>query len=478
MIKRTAILLMTAALPGLASAEDVFIRIEAKRGTDEALAAAAQWQQRVGDLPAVIFPLGATWTGIGLGPLPREDAEARMTALKTARTIPADSLLTPAAEVQATPLAPGSADQTATGSADSAPDAAASSTAGITPPDPIDVAPAGPDHFIRLEAFQNRAEADTALAKWRETVPEAGLWQMPNGWFGVAVGPLDEAAANQWLGALKAGGAIPEDSLIATGSEMGTSAVSGTVPEWPANPEKLPEMPPLAEVQDLLKWAGFYEGEIDGQSGPQTRAAIAAAVASQREAADTALALLKLEESRTAWRNEMGLSTLEDDYTGLSLLAPMTRLQHDRNERALSIYGPADNSGAAMILFSAPGGQQEMLDMTGLVTALGWVPAPVRDIRKGAATLTGRNDTHIGRAEARVAEGQVEGWVLIWPVEDEANAPRIASEIEKSFTRAMPTKSERDAEAAANAPMDETPAPDAATDAAPATVPAQTPASN
>ena len=45
--------------------------------TTAALTAAAEWQTRVGDIPAVIFPVGATWTAIGLGPLPREEAEAR-----------------------------------------------------------------------------------------------------------------------------------------------------------------------------------------------------------------------------------------------------------------------------------------------------------------------------------------------------------------------------------------------------------------
>ena len=158
-----------------------------------------------------------------------------------------------------------------------------------------------------------------------------------------------------------------------------------------------------------------------------------------------------LADAREAWRAEMGLAPLTDDYTGLSLTAPMQRLAHERTERALSIYGPKDESGAALILFSQPGGQQEMLDMMGLVTALGWVPAPERVTAKGKATLSGRNQTHIGRAEARVADGQVEGWVLIWPVEDAANAPRVAAEIRDSFTRAMPTRAVRDAEAAAAA---------------------------
>lgn len=448
-MKPLAILLLSAAFTAPAFAEDVFIRVEAKRGTEAATEAAASWQARVTDIPAVIFPVGSTWTAIGFGPLPRETAEARMAAMKQARTIPADSLLTPAEGIEATALPNIRADQTGAASVAENPSDGAS-TAGVSAPvaqpDPIIVEPPSPDRFIRLEAFQDRGEADAALAKWRETVPESGLWEMPNGWFAIAAGPLSEAAGEQWLAALKNGKAIPDDSMITPEAEMGRNVTPGTTPEWPENPEKLPEMPGIAEIQELLAWAGFYDGEVDGQSGPKTRAAIAAEVASQRQTADPALAMLKLQERRDAWRQQMGLEELLDDHTGLSLIAPAKMIQHERNDRSLSIYGPKDESGAALILFSTPGGQQEMEDLAGLVTALGWVPAPNRQIKKGSAVLNGRNDTHIGRSESRVADGHVEGWVLIWPVEDAENAPRLANEIAKSFTRSQPSAAERSAE--------------------------------
>lgn len=457
MMKPLAILLLSAALPGLAWAEDVFIRVEAKRGTEAALAAATDWQARVTAIPAVTFPLSATWTAIGFGPLPREAAEAQMAALKAARTIPADSLLTPAEGIAATPVPNTGADQTGAASVvETAPGATGASTAGVTAPaEPIVVeppAPPTPDRFLRLEAFQDRAEADAAMTKWRETIPEAGLWAMPNGWFAIAVGPLGEAAANEWLPVLKAGKAIPDDAMIAPEAEMGSNAAPGTAPDWgSAAPADAPEMPDLAEVQELLIWAGFYDGEIDGKTGPKTRAAIAAATAAQRATPDQAQAMIDLRAARDAWRAEMGLAMLNDDHTGLSLTAPTGLIQHERNDRALSIYGPKDESGAALILFSAPGGQQEMLDLTGLVTALGWVPAPDRQISKGRAVLNGRNETHIGHSESRVVDGQVEGWVLIWPVADAQNAPRIAAEITDSFTRSQPSAADRAAAAATEA---------------------------
>ncbi|WBU57647.1 peptidoglycan-binding domain-containing protein [Paracoccus sediminicola] len=452
-MKPIVLLALGTALPGMALAEDVFIRVEAKRGAQAVQQAAASWQSRVADLPVVTFPVGQSWTAIAFGPLPREEAEAQMAALKEARTIPSDSLLSPAEGLPATPFDASAVSADTAAAQDDRPQgenaangASDASTAGVVPapaPEPIQPEPPSPDHYLRLEAFQDRSEADAALNRWRETLPEAGLWEMPNGWFTVAIGPFSEQGAGQWLAALRGGGTIPEDSLVEAVAEMGRTVVEGSEPGWPLAPENPPEMPPMAEVQKALSWAGFYDGAIDGQSGPKTRAAIAAELGAQRETPDAATAMLKLMERRDAWRAEMGLTTLDDDYTGLSVTAPMERLTHDRDERALSIYGPKDESGAALILFSQPGGQQEMEDLAGLVTALGWVPSPEREIGNGTARLSGRNETHIGRSESRIAEGRVEGWVLIWPVEDAANAPRIAAEIADSFTRSQPPRAER-----------------------------------
>src|SRR5690606_31908878 len=121
-----------------------------------------------------------------------------------------------------------------------------------------------------------------------------------------------------------------------------------------------------------------------------------------------------------------------------TVTAPMRALTFDRAERALSIYGPKDGSGAALILFSQPGGQQELLDLAGLVTALGWVPQPDRVVKQGHVTLRGANDAHIGAAEGWVRDGRAEGYVLIWPASDPETQTRLQAEISDSLTRHGP----------------------------------------
>lgn len=391
-------------------------------------------------------PSGAA---VDTGPDARTAAPARAQGGTDAETAPVDAT-TPAADEAPPAAAEGSAAPEAGG-------AETTTDAGQNPADPPAAtegqpasAPAAPTDHIRLQRFETREAAGEALARWRKDFPEAGLWEQPDGGFAVTLGPLPRDTADAWLSAFRAAERVGKPAAVLPEAELGATLDAGSPIDLP--PPGTAEMPPLKDVQAALRWAGHYDGRIDGKDGPATRAAIAAEVLTLRAAPDAASAMRALIDRRAAWRKEMGLSRLDDPQSGLSVMAPLDRLQFQRNEHGLSIYGPRDDSGAALILYSAPGGRQEMLDFTGLVTALGWVPAPERRIDDGQASLKGRNDTHIGQAEARIVDGRVEGLVLIWPVADEADQPRVAAEMIESLSR--------------------TPAPDAApqpaSDAAPA----------
>ncbi|MTH62657.1 peptidoglycan-binding domain-containing protein [Paracoccus shanxieyensis] len=464
------------ALPLPAMAEDVVIRIEAKRGADAAATAAQDW---AGQFPDVVtFPLSDGWTGIALGPMPREQASVRLDELRAQNRVPGDSFLAPAegrvlnavpggnpdAATAATPeqsaATPASA-STFPAAAEPAPDAAEPATADLAGEDAPDTAPApempesaAPDmpaapeapeapaqFFIRIESSADRAAAEDMLAKRREILPDVGLWTLPNGRFVVALGPTDQVTGEAWLRAFKDAQAVPRDAFVTPAADLGQNEIIGKVPELGAAPGETAMplvMPPLEDVQRALRWAGHYDGAIDGKDGPMTQAAIADEIVRLRASPDPASAMGELIRRRDAWRTQIGLTELRDPHTGLALPAPMQKLQFDRTERALSIYGPKDGSGAALILFSQPGGQQEMLDMAGLVTALGWVPAPVRQVRQGSVILDGRNQTHVGHAEGRVVDGRAQGFVLIWPLQDMQESRRIASEISDNLSRFAP----------------------------------------
>lgn len=475
---------------GSATAEDVVIRIEAKRGAEAAQTTAQGWGAQFPDV--VTFPLADGWIGIALGPMPREDATARLSELKQQNRVPADSFLSAAAGRNLTPVADLAADSGDAQAAAPGEGAGSPSTFpaqdGISSPDagsadmdadidPVETdadteadtapeqiaeaavepeAPPAPERFfIRIESTTDRQKAETQLAEYRKVLPDAGLWTLPNGRLAVALGPFDAAAGNAWLTAFRNARAVPRDAFLAPQADMGEATISGETPAAGIihTPESQPlPMPALEDVQRALRWAGRYDGAIDGKDGPNTQAAIAEEIVRLRASPDPATAMAELVARREIWRQDMGLTELQDAHTGLSLPAPMEKLQFDRAERALSIYGPKNGSGAALILFSQPGGQQEMLDLAGLVTALGWVPQPERQISQGRVILDGRNQTHIGHAEGRVVDGRAQGFVLIWPISDPDDQHRLAAEISDNLTRFAPGAGEARPETPAIAP--------------------------
>ncbi|MEE2860587.1 MAG: peptidoglycan-binding domain-containing protein [Pseudomonadota bacterium] len=413
-MRRLAVMVL-AALPAAGWAQDAVIRLEAKRDPAAAQAAALEWAGRLEDVVLLSLPGG--WTGIAVGPLDRVEAEDRLSQLRAAGLVPADSFVSvPPQGAAMTPVA----------------DSAATA--------PIEPVPE-PETYLRLEAFADRSDADMALTRLRRSFPAAGMWQLPDGWFALTLGPVDPAAGQAWLPVLARADMIPDDAMLTTDADLGQVVEAGQAPRLPA-PDAPQPLPPLAEVQRALRWAGHYHGEIDGTDGPMTRAAIQAEIVGARASTDPGTAMQALMQRRADWREEMGLRTLQDDATGLSVTAPMSALAFDRAERALSIYGPQGDSGAALILFSQPGGQQELLDLTGLVTALGWVPRPERRVERGHVSLSGENENHIGAAEGWVRDGRAEGFVLIWPASDPSTQTQILAELSDSLSRHAPGANE------------------------------------
>lgn len=417
MMRRAAVV-MLALLPGAAAAQDAVIRLEAKRAPEAAAAAAADWAARFDGV--VTLPLPGGWTGIAIGPLPADRAAPLLERLKAAGKVPQDAFVS--RDVDRALLVPVGAP-----------------AEGVGAPEPV--APPAPDRYLRLESAPTEAEGRAALERLRAALPEAGLWALPDGWFAVTYGPVEEAAGQAWLPVLTKAGLIPEDAVLARAADLGRVLEAGAAPDLPA-PGASEPLPPLDVVQRALRWAGHYAGEIDGKDGPMTRAAIEAEIATARASTDPGTALRLLEERRAAWGRAQGLGPLVDEATGLTVTAPLRALAFDRAERALSIYGPRDGSGAALILFSQPGGQQELLDLAGLVTALGWVPQPERRVRRGHVSLRGQNAAHLGAAEGWVRDGRAEGFVLIWPAADPETQTRLLAEISDSLTRHGPGASE------------------------------------
>lgn len=321
-------------------------------------------------------------------------------------------------------------------------EAAAPSEPGPAADPEASVSDAASSDYIQLEAKRDEVAAQEVLAKWRAEFPEAGLWRLDSGWYAVAIGPMGRESAQSWLDGFKSAGRIPKDAFISSQTDLGAPVDAGRAPDTanlPEPPPAPPVMPDTTEVQRALRWAGHYDGPIDGKAGKGTNDAIAADMAAEGLAdADPAVAMTALVQRRADWRANAGLSRVNDGPSGLSLDLPEAKVEFQRREGPLTIFGPKGESGAAVILLSRKGNSTDLADLAGLVTALGWVPAPERNVTRDRFTLKGANDAHHSFAEATLANGMIQGFVLIWPAADAKTAQRMAAEISDSLRRTGP----------------------------------------
>ncbi len=103
--------------------------------------------------------------------------------------------------------------------------------------------------------------------------------------------------------------------MLARAADLGEALDAGQAPDLPA-PGAPEPLPPLDQVQRALRWAGHYDGQIDGKDGPRTRAAIQAEITQTRASTDPGTALRLLAERRAAWAEAQGLAPLVDAATG------------------------------------------------------------------------------------------------------------------------------------------------------------------
>ncbi len=267
-------LVLAGALPGAALAQGAVIRLEAKRDPQAAAQAAQGWADRFDGVVTLALPGG--WTGIAIGPLPEDRAGPLLERLKQAGKVPQDAFVsTPAPGTALMPVG----------------DPAATAPAVVAPPPP--------DAYLRLESVQAEPEARAALTRIRADFFEAGLWRLPDGWFAVALGPVADDVAAAWLPVLAKADMIPDDAMLARAADLGEVLDAGQAPDLPA-PGAPEPLPPLDQVQRALRWAGHYDGQIDGKDGPRTRAAIQAEITQTRASTDPGTALRLLAERRAA----------------------------------------------------------------------------------------------------------------------------------------------------------------------------------
>ncbi|MGV6812362.1 MAG: serine protease [Brevirhabdus sp.] len=311
--------------------------------------------------------------------------------------------------------------------------------------------------WIQIEAQPTLSLAERSARNYAGRLSDVNGFALGGGWYGLALGPYSEADAASRLLQLRASGEIPRDSFIAdgrgfrqqfwpVGANAGANAsASATIPvtpaasepETPAEPatpvvmEEPEETPAQArrseaalsrddrrELQTALQWFGFYTSAIDGAFGPGTRRSMRDWQASKGHDATGILTTRQRAEllgEYSAIFDALGLAVVVDDKAGIEVTMPTALVKFDRYEAPFAHYGPSGDRDMRVLLISQSGDESTLLGLYDIMQTLKIVPLEGERSKSGNAfTLTGSDGEISSYTHARLKDGRIKGFTLIW----------------------------------------------------------------
>ena len=350
--------------------------------------------------------------------------------------------------------------------------------------------------WVQIEANSTLAEAQQRARAYAAELPDVNGFILPSGWYAIALGPYTRPDAEQVLRVYRAERVIPSDSYIAFTSAyrqqfwpVGANVLSGPQPEISTEvlpdaqddaPDEAPLQTPLADVPDTLgeptdeagipqpplpdespnearaseaqlnreerdalqvalKWAGFYDGAIDGTFGRGTRSSMAAWQGANNFEQTGILTTLQRETLLAQYNavlEGLDLQLVRDTTAGIEMLLPLGVLRFDRVEAPFVHYEASGDIDARVLLISQEGDQATLFGLYDIMQTLQIVPTEgPRERREDGFTLIGQGGDFVSHTEVSLRNGRVKGFTLKWPAGDEDRRLRLLGEMQKSFTR-------------------------------------------
>ena len=324
--------------------------------------------------------------------------------------------------------------------------------------------------WVQIEAQPSLTAAQDSLRGYATRLPDVNGFALGSGWYAIALGPYTPGDAEVVLRQYRSERVIPQDSFVAFSSayrsqfwpvganllnvapDTAPPALAETVqPETPVLPAALPDetrSEALAseraldraarqELQIALQWAGFYTSAIDGAFGRGTRGAMAdwqAANGVDPTGVLTTRQRATLLGQYNAVLEGMDLTLVRSDATGIEMQIPLGVVAFDRLDPPFAHYTATSDLGAQVLLISQAGNAATLTGLYDIMQTLEIVPLEGPRERRGTGfTLTGENAEIVSHTEARLEDGQIKGFTLIWPAGDEDRRARVLAEMQQSF---------------------------------------------
>lgn len=320
--------------------------------------------------------------------------------------------------------------------------------------------------WIQIESLPSLALALARAQSYAETLDRVNGFALGNGWYGILLGPYPPDDAVRLLNRLSAEGRVPGDSYLTAAGTIGdriypAAGAEQAAPATPAVTEPAPEPEPEVpdetrnealrgerllsqeerfDLQRALKSEGFYFAGIDGAFGPGTRGAMRdwqQARGYEPTGILTTRQRARLMRDYNAPLISVGMSPLADRAAGISLPMPRSAVRFSHYEAPFSHYETSgDVPGARVILISQEGDRASLYGLYDILQTLEVVPSEgPRERERDSFTIEGRNRDIVSHTEVTLDDGELKGFMLIWPTGDEARRTRVLAEMQSGFER-------------------------------------------
>ena len=345
--------------------------------------------------------------------------------------------------------------------------------------------------WIQIEAQSKLTRAQERAQDYSGNLQDVNGFDLGSGWYGIALGPYTPADAAALARQLRRDGLIPGDSFVAEGrnyrnqfwpvgvSVLGTANIVDPIAQEPeAAPEVAvseptiepvikPEPEPVVEVPQIqnpdetrqearaseaelsredkkdlqiaLKWAGFYTAAIDGSYGRGTRGSMRTWQEANNHEPTGVLTTLQRVELLAAYNavlEGVNLRPVRDGIVGIRMNVPLGIVAIDAYEPPFARYAPTSDVPAQLMMISQAGDQTTLFGLYEILQTLEVVPTEgPRNRTNSGFEIDGQNQEHHTYVTAELRNGEIKGFMLVWPSGDDERRTRILDDMKSSFER-------------------------------------------
>ncbi|MEY1554897.1 trypsin-like peptidase domain-containing protein [Yoonia sp. R2331] len=329
--------------------------------------------------------------------------------------------------------------------------------------------------WVQVEAQPTLTAAQDRVRAYAAALDNVAGFYLGSGWYGIVLGPYAPDDADALLRSLRGQRLIPADSFIAFGNNfqqqfwpvgVGAETTAQPLPGAtevtdPVVAEPLPEPTPIAIpdetprqarasealmtrpekelLQVALKWAGHYQGAIDGSYGRGTRGAMESwQIANNQEATGilTTAQRAELIGAYNAVLDGMNLQLVRDDVAGIEIALPTGVVAFAEYEPPFARYDAKGDIPAQVLLISQPGDQNRMFGLYEILQTLEVVPTEGERVRRNREfEINAQGRDLVSYTYVNLRNDRIKGYMLVWPAGDDERFGRIRDEMKASFDR-------------------------------------------